>query len=71
MCTKLCRPAIVFLREVDSNVPCMGKVYYRCFQLKLKMDAVDWLSPAEQKWLSERWEKRWKDLHSDMHACGE
>lgn len=71
MCAKLCRPAIVFLREVDSDVPCMGKVYYRCFQLKQKMDAVEWLDDEEQKWLSKRWSERWKQLHSPMHACGE
>ena len=53
MCAELCRPAIVFLREVDSDVPCMGKVYYRCFQLQQKMDAVEWLEMSKQKWLSE------------------
>ena len=71
MCTELCRPAIVFLREVDSDVPCMGKVYYRCFQLQQKMDAVEWFELSEQKWLSQRWAFRWKQLRSDMHACGE
>ena len=52
MYSRNCRPAIVFLREVDSDVPCMGKVYYRCFQLQQKLAAVEWLEEEEQKWLS-------------------
>ena len=36
-----CRPAIIFMREVDGDVPSMGKVYYRCFQLQQKLAAVD------------------------------
>lgn len=71
MYSRNCRPAIVFLREVDSDVPCMGKVYYRCFQLQQKLAAVEWLEEEEQKWLSDQWQYRWNQLHSDMHACGE
>ena len=52
-------------------MPCMGKVYYRCFQLQQKLAAVEWLEEKEQKWLSDQWEYRWNQLHSDMHACGE
>ncbi len=68
---QFCRPAIKFMREVDSDVPCMGKVYYRCFQLQQKLAAVDWLDPQEQQWLKQCWRERWDQLHSDMHACGE
>ena len=52
-------------------MPCMGKVYYRCFQLQQKLAAVEWLEEKEQKWLSDQWQHRWTQLHSDMHACGE
>ena len=67
----VCRPATNFLREVDSDGPCMGKVYHRSLQLQQEMEAVEWLDPAQQKWLSARWAFRWMQLHSDMHACGE
>ena len=69
-CLQTCRPVITFLREVDSDVPCMGKVFYRCFQLQQKLAAVEWLEEKEQKWLSDQWQHRWNQLHSDMHACG-
>ena len=68
----VCRPVITFMREVDSDVPSMGTVCYRCFQLQQKLAAVDWLEEKEQQWLSEQWvDVRWEQLHSDMHACGE
>ena len=67
----ICRPVTKLLREVSSDVPCMGKVYSRCLQLQQTMEAVEWLEPVQQKWLSDRWALCWKQLHSDVHACGE
>ena len=37
----------------------------------VRMEVVEWLESAQQKWLSVRWAFRRKQLHPDMHACGE
>lgn len=64
---KIMVPVAKTLRLCDGNLPVMGKIYDRMFQLGSKVSGMDapWASKAADL-VNERWEY----LHSFMHAAG-
>lgn len=64
---KIMVPVAKTLRLCDGNLPVMGKVYDRMFQLGAKVRSLDvpWASTA-----ADLVDERWEYLHSFMHAAG-
>ena len=59
----------MLLREADKDVPCVGKVYHRCFALMEEVEALS-ITAAHKKELKQLIRTRWDMLHSPMHAAG-
>lgn len=71
----LMRPFFLLLRELDSDKPSMGKVYYRMFTAKEKMKEVvkEGLAAGRHldvKLLRDKFYARWNKMHSILHAAG-
>jgi hypothetical protein len=67
---KVLRPIVKVLRLGDSNQPAMGKVYPSMFKALEQIKALDFLSPSECARIHTRFNKRWEQLHSPLHAAG-
>lgn len=71
----LLRPFFLLLREMDSDKPTMGKVYYRMFTAKERMKEVvkEGLAASRHmdvKLLRDKFYSRWNKMHSILHATG-
>lgn len=75
---QLCEPAVQLLRSADNPMATIGKVYWRCYQLRhsfgsAKLDALlggdEGAIEEAREWLGAQAESRWNFLHSPMHAC--
>lgn len=65
-----CRPIVTFLREVDGDRPCAGKVYHRFYSLMEHVKNLQGVSQAKKDQILPKIEERWNQGHSDMHAAG-
>ena len=64
----VCDPIIKCLRLVDGNVPCVGKIYWKMFQI----DGVEnsGLETSKKTQIRNRIRARWTMLHTDLHSAG-
>jgi len=67
--TSLCKPIISLLRLVDGTVPCVGKVYWKMYQID---NDIENAPTEEQKKLQLRKciNERWKMMHTQLHSAG-
>jgi len=67
--TSVCEPIIQLLRLVDGIVPCVGKVYWKMYQID---SGIENLTIGQEKKIQVRSlvNKRWKMLHTDLHSAG-
>jgi len=67
--TDLCEPIIKLLRLADGNVPCIGKIYWKMYQINQYLERYE-ISSEQKTEINKLFMKRWKMLHTDLHAAG-
>mgnify|MGYP006279713609 FL=1 len=69
----VCRPFVSLMRLVDSNVPCMGKVYHRFYMLSRFAEAVagdaNAMEDIQETYAAEHPEEEEASLAKDMFYC--
>lgn len=68
--TSVCEPIVSLLRLVDGAKPCVGKIYWKMFQLDQGVLNSTMLDAAQKSCLSGLINSRWKMLHTDLHSAG-
>ena len=58
------------LRLVDGDVPVIGKLYYRMFEIQEKINNNQSLTVPQRQEIYEPFVSRWTMLHTNMHAAG-
>ncbi|PNW83868.1 hypothetical protein CHLRE_04g217966v5 [Chlamydomonas reinhardtii] len=68
----LSTPIMVLLRLADSSAATMGKIYYRCVELKRHLETVNLYSTttAQRREVLRVFQERWDMLHSPLHSAG-
>jgi hypothetical protein len=64
-----CEPIIVLLRLVDGIVPCVGKVYWKMYQIDAGIESSA-LEKEKKAQIRKRIKERWEMLHTDLHSAG-
>jgi hypothetical protein len=67
--TSICEPIISLLRLVDGSAPCVGKVYWRMFQIDNGIES-SLLDQSKKQQLRAYINERWKMLHTPLHSAG-
>lgn len=67
--TSICEPIISLLRLVDGSAPCVGKVYWRMFQIDNGIEG-SLLDQSKKQQLRTYINERWKMLHTPLHSAG-
>jgi len=65
----LCEPLIQIMRLADGNVPCVGKIYWKMWQIEKLIQDAD-LPSINKKPILDCFTDRWRMLHTDLHAAG-
>ncbi len=66
----VCDPIVSLLRLVDGTQPCVGKIYWKMYQLDQDVLNSKILDTAQMSTLSGLINSRWKMLHTDLHSAG-
>jgi len=66
---ELSEPIVSLLRLVDGVVPCVGKIYWKMYEIDVGMMNSS-LTELKKNALRTIVNNRWKMLHSDLHAAG-
>ena len=67
--TSACEPIISLLRLVDGTVPCVGKVYWRMYQIDNGVETSS-LDQQKKMQLRARVNERGKVMRTQLHCCG-
>lgn len=64
-----CEPIISMLRLADGNVPCVGKMYWKIYQIDVGLQNSS-LEMTRKNQMRTFLNNRWKMLHTDLHSAG-
>ena len=66
---ELSEPIVSLLRLVDGVVPCVGKIYWKMYEIDVGLMNSSLTEPKKNE-LRTIFNNRWKMLHSDLHSAG-
>lgn len=64
------KPVYELLRLVDGQLPVIGKIYYRMFQIQEKINNFPDITDAQRHELYQLFASRWSMMHTDLHSAG-
>jgi hypothetical protein len=67
--TAVCEPVVSLPRHVDKAAPCVGKVYWKMYQIDVSL-SNSVLQESHRNQIKARLNERMKMLHTDLHSAG-